>query len=342
MEDKKFLDISWSAILKILFAVAGFYLIYSIRDLLIWIIFALIISILFNPSINFLTKRKIPRVFSVIIIYVGFFGVLSFAIYSIIPLFITEIRQFLNLLPQYIESFSPSLRLMGFETFENTEDIALTLGDTLEKMSDNIFSALFAIFGGFFSGIFVITTAFFLSLEEKMFERGMMIFFPKKYESYALSLWTRCEKKVSGWFAARIAACLFVGIASYIVFLIFNTNYPFSLAVLAGLLNFIPYIGPAITAILLFLIILPISAIKVFFVVTAFIIIQQIEGNILSPILMKKIIGLPPSLVLISLVIGAALWGVLGAILVIPLVGILFEFLKDFLQKKRERESVVL
>jgi predicted PurR-regulated permease PerM len=76
--------------------------------------------------------------------------------------------------------------------------------------------------------------------------------------------------------------------------------------------------------------------------VVAFTLIQQIENSILTPILTKKFVGLSPALVLLSLAIGGKLWGLLGAILAVPLAGILFEFLKDFLNKKREKEVVVL
>jgi len=114
------------------------------------------------------------------------------------------------------------------------------------------------------------------------------------------------------------------------------------LGLTAGVFNFIPYLGPAISGILLFLIIFPIDVLKAIFVLVAFILIQLVEGNILSPILMKKIVGLPPVLVLVALVIGGKLWGLMGAILAIPLVGILFEFVREFLQKRKEKEAMVV
>jgi len=106
--------------------------------------------------------------------------------------------------------------------------------------------------------------------------------------------------------------------------------------------NFIPYIGPILTGVILFFIIFPTEPLKGILVLIAFTLIQQIENSILSPILMKKFVGLPPALVLISLVVGGHLWGLLGAILAIPLFGILFEFLKEFLQRRRDRHTVTV
>lgn len=340
MEQEKILDISWKTILKISLIIVCFYILYLIRDIIIWFIFALIISVLFNPAIDFLQKRKIPRFLGVVFIYIGILGLLSFLIYLVVPLFTSEIQTFLESFPQYFEKISPFLRGLGFQAFENIESFLKALGKTLEGMADNIFSVLFAIFGGVFSSLFVIISAIFLSLEEKAIEKALILLFPKKYESYVLTLWGKCQKKVSGWFGSRILACLFVGVVSYIVFLLFNVKYPFTLALFAGVFNFIPYVGPLLTGVVLFLIVFPSEPAKATFVLIAFALIQQIENSILSPILMKKLVGLPPVLVLTSLVIGGKLWGFLGAILAIPLFGILFEFLKEFLQKRKGKIAI--
>lgn len=342
MDSEKILDISWRTIAKISIAVACFYILYSIRDILIWFIFALTISVLFNPAVSFLQRRKIPRGLAVVFMYVGVFGILSILIYLVVPIFVSEIQAFLESFPGYFEKISPPLQGLGFQAFESIESFLKVLGSSLEGMADNIFSALFSIFGGVFSALFVIITAIFLSLEEKGVERTLMLLFPKKYEAQVLSVWARCQKKVAGWFGARMLAGLFVGIASYITFLLFNVDYPFTLALFAGAFNFIPYVGPLLTGVVLFLIIFPTEMFKAIFVLIAFGLIQQIEGSILSPILMKKFIGLPPALVLVSLVVGASLWGLLGAILAVPLFGILFEFFKEFLEKRRDGNAVMV
>lgn len=343
MNSERILDISWGTILKIFIAILCFYVLYQIRDILVWFIFALIISVLFNPAIDFLQKRKIPRVISTIFVYVWIFGIISLLVYATAPLFISETQYFSQIFPQYFEKISPFLKGLGIQAFENIESFINLLGKTLERMAGNIFNALFAIFGGIFSTVFVLTIAIFLSLEEKAVERGISLLFPKKYEVYALSLWSRCQRKVSGWFLSRILGCLFVGLACYLAFLLLNTKYPFSLGLLAGVFNFIPIIGPIVSGATIFIVISLENFLRAIFVLIIFILIQQIENNILLPVLTKKFVGLSPALVLIALAIGGTLWGFLGAVLAIPLFGILFEFLRDFLKKKKaEKEKVVV
>lgn len=336
MSSKQTLDISWGTILKISAVAILLYVLYLIRSILIWFIFALIISILFNPAINFLRKFRIPRVLAVCFVYIAFFGVFSLIIYSIIPLFVSEISQFSQFLPQYFEKISPPLKELGFNAFSDLESFFGLLEGALNKIAANILNVLFIFFGGVMAATFIMALSIYLSIDEKGMEKALLLFFPKKYETYILSLWEGSQKKVNSWFATRILACLFVGIVSLIAFLIFNTGYPFSLALIAGVLNFIPIVGPVLTGVLLFIVVAIDNISKAVFVVIVFVLIQQIENNILTPLLSKKFVGLSPILVLLSLAIGGILWGFLGAILSIPLAGILSEFLKDFLKKKKE------
>lgn len=101
----------------------------------------------------------------------------------------------------------------------------------------------------------------------------------------------------------------------------------------------IPIIGPVIVGAAVAVLVAATSWTKAIFFLVAFIIIQQIENNILSPVLTRKFIGLPPVLVLVSVMVGAKLWGFMGALLAIPVAGILFEFLRDFLKKRREEKE---
>ena len=342
MNSEKILDISWATILKVSLAIICLYILFLIRDILIWFIFALIISILFNPAIDFLQRKRIPRVVTIIFIYFfGIFVVLGLLTYLAAHLLIAEfdtLIQAIPRLPYYFEKVAPYLGELGIEAFESPEAFMANLREIVA----DTFGAIFAIFGGVMATIFILSIAAFLSLEEKTAERVIAVICPKKYEAYSLSLWLRCQSKVSGWFLSRILGCLFVGAACYFAFLVLDVSHPFSLGLMAGVFNFIPIVGPFISGAVIFIVVALENLFQAIFTLIVFILIQQVENNVLLPILTKKFVDLPPALVLVSLAIGAALWGFLGAILVIPLFGILFEFLKEFLQKRKEEKAVVL
>jgi predicted PurR-regulated permease PerM len=341
MNNEKILDISWEAILKINIALFCLYILYLIKDILTWIIFALIISVLFNPVIEFLEKRKIPRIISTILVYVTIFGIIALLFYWTIPFFISEIQQFSQLFPQYFEKLSPLLKSLGIQAFENFEVFSKAFQDWLIRASSSIFTAIASIFGGIFSTMTILSIAIFLSIERGGIEKALELLAPKKYEAYFLNLWEKCQIKTAAWFGSRILSCLFVGLFSFLALSLFNINYAFTLSLFAGMTEIVPILGPFFTGILITIITALDSSLKAIFILITFILIQQIEGNILTPLLTKKLIGLPAVLVLISLMIGGRIGGLLGAILAIPLAGIIFEFSKEFLESKKEEKEAV-
>ncbi len=335
------LDISWGTILKTSLALFCFYILYLIKDILVWSLFALIISVLFEPAIAFLNRRGLPKFLAVSLVYLIVFSSLALTIYWIFPLLFVELKQFSQLFPQYFERIAPPFEGLGIEAFESMESFVSALGDFLQNASADILSALSAVFGGIGSTMFIAFVSLFISLEERGAERLLSIFTPKQYEEYVLALWEKCRTKTVGWFGTRILSGLFVAILTFITFKLFGVGYAFSFSFVAGILEIIPVLGPILTGFVGFLLVGLDSWLKALFVLGAFILIQQIEGNILTPILARKFVGLPPSLVLISLAAGGRLLGVLGAILAIPVAGILFEFWKDFLTAKKQSRMIV-
>jgi len=343
MNGERVLDISWASIVKIAVATFIVYLVFVLKDILVWVLFGVIISILFAPAIDFFQQRRIPRVVSTITVYFILFGVLAYTIFLTTDIFVNELLEFSRRLPQYFdEQISPSLQGLGIAAFEDFQTFIQVVGESATGNTSNVAKALFSIFGGIFSTIFVISVAMFLSIEEKPIERILSLLFPKRYEAIALDIWARSQQQVSRWFLSRVLSSIFIAITTYIALILFNVDYPFSLSVISGILNFIPIIGPLLTAIVVGIIIVLESPIRALFVILALTLIQQIEGNILTPILTKKFTGLSPTLVLIALAIGGQFWGVMGAILAIPLAGIMFEFLRDFLKRRKEQQTVIL
>ncbi|KKP93846.1 MAG: hypothetical protein US98_C0034G0002 [Parcubacteria group bacterium GW2011_GWC1_38_6] len=337
----RILDISWNTILKIGLLIVAFYILYQIKDILVWFVFALIIAILMNPVVDFLRRFRIPRSLAVFLAYIGFFGIFFLLIYFTAPSFVSEIQEFSKVLPQYFEQASPSLKKLGVRALEDAGSFIDFLGKTLDKITANILNILYLIFGGIFSSIFILTIAIFISLEDKWVEKSIMALFPQKHEDFALSVFRKCQKKVTNWFLTRVISSVFVGLATYLSLLIFQAPYPFSLGFVAGVLNFVPIIGPAVTGILMFIVVALDDLFKAIFVVVIFIVIQQIEGSIVMPLLSRKFIGISPVLVLVALAVGGVLWGFLGAILAVPLAVIIVEFVKDFLKKKKEEEALL-
>jgi len=330
------LGISWGAIVKVFIAILIFYVIYLAREIAIWFFFALAISILFDPGINFLRKLHIPKILAILIVYLSIFGILGTLIYIAVPIFISEVRQFSQYLPEYFEQISPILKQLGADMAHDFDGFSSSLAKNFQQNSQSIIRAITVFFGGLAATVSILAMAFFLSLEERGIEKVLLLLFHQKYEDQIKAIFERVKRKVAGWFAARILACLFVGVASYIIFYIFGVKYAFILALISGFLNFVPYIGPWITGIFLAIFVtISSSPLAALYVLIAFTVIQTIENTILTPLLMKKMTDIPPVLVLVSLFLGAKLFGFLGMIFAVPIFGIIYEFAKEFLEKRR-------
>ncbi len=340
MPQEQTLTITWEAILKVFVAVTIIYFIYLARDIALWFFFGLAISILLEPAIKFLRKIWIPKILAIILIYLSIFGLLGLLVYLTAPLFLSELKEFSSYLPEYFNQISPVLDNIGIDFAQSFSSVTSYLRGGLEQSSKGIVNAVMAFFGGVSSTIIILTVAFFLSLEDNGPERFLTLVSPRKYQDKIVAFFEKAQNKVAGWFGARIIACLFVGIGSLIIFYLFDIKYSLVLALISGFLNFIPYIGPLITAILLivFVFVSSNSWLIVLYVLLAIWAVQATENNLLTPFLMKKLIKLPPVLVLISLLVGSQLFGFLGTIFAVPVFGILYEFIKEMLEKRKEGE----
>ena len=339
MNQESILNISWGSIFKVCIAVMSLYILYLIRDVVVWFIFALVISTLFNFLIDSFEKKRIPRIATAIFLYSSIFILLSFFIYKMAPMFLSEVKEFGQNIPGYFQQVSPILEKFGIQIAQDTESFVSNLEIGLGRTSQSVFNALFAIFGGVFSTVFIISLAFFISLEKGLVEKVLITFSSIKHHRYLRYLIERSKKKVGAWFISRIIGMFFVGVLTYFVLKVFNVNYAFILSLLVAIFDFVPMIGPILGGLIVTAIVALSSPIQALFVLIAFVIIQILESNLLLPLLFKKFIGIPPSLVLISLVVGGKLWGILGAILIIPLVGIIFEVLNDYLEKSKKMEE---
>jgi predicted PurR-regulated permease PerM len=334
MKEEKTLDISWGAIFRICAFLFLLYLLYLVKDILILALFAFIISFLIEPAISFLEEKKISRPISVLFIYLFLFSFLGVLIFFLVSPIFSESQKLIKSIPEYFEKISPTLKNFGILASENFEDLLKTFQDWLIKASKSIFSAIFAIFGGIFSTLTVFFLSVFISLEKGIGERMIRFFSPREKEEKFMEIFRNCQKKVSAWFGSRILSCLFVFVLTLLSLKIFKVDYAFSLSLTSGFLELIPILGPIASGILIFFISLLSSFKKAIFALFAFILIQQIEGSILAPILTKKFVGLSPFLTLLSLLIGGKILGLWGAIFSIPLAAIVVEIAKEIFKKE--------
>lgn len=322
------LEIPFSTIFKILISLLFFWLIFFLRDILVLIFLSVSIAILFSSIIDFLEEKKIPRLLATIIVFLLFFLFLAILGYFLFPLILKETNQFLKFWPQYFEKATFYIKKINLDKELSLDQIF----SYFENLSKNIFKFLFAIFGGLLNTLFVFSLAFFLSLEKRGVENAILFFFKENERERVLTIWKNVEDKILNWFKIRIINCFFIFFLCLISFLFLNANYPVLLAILAGILDFIPILGPFFTILIIVLFNIFDSIAKTFFLILAFLLAQQIGNLVLTPYLSKKEFNFSFALTLIFLAIGGKIGGIFGAIFAIPFFAILVEFLKEYKQ----------
>ncbi len=337
------------------------YFIYSISSILSILFFAFFLNLLFTPFLNKLNKYKIPDWLGIIFIYlilIIFIGILFFAI---MPIFVKQISTLTsqvilwtnNLKIAYETNWITWLWLPSyFNIFLNKIDF-IDLLDSIKNNFSTISSFLKNGFENFFSGwivvMFSITNAiinfllvfifsFFISLERKQIVEFFYKILPVKISSYIKTKEKTIVENLYFWFKWQIILWIIIFTLTLLWLLIIkifwvNIDEYFTLALIAWLTEFIPYIWP-------FLALLPALAIAISLwtkatitIIVLYVIIQQLENNVVVPYVMSKELKLSPFAVLLAMTIWASLFWVLGIIIAVPVVSIIQIFIKDYIQK---------
>lgn len=303
------IEISSKTIVFTVFFLLGLGFLWQIKDLIFSLLIAFIISGALKPAVDFLEEKKLPRVLATIIIYFLFVFLFFYLFTLIIPPLVSELLSLFKNLPGIIKSTLPSLgSTFNFDFFTRN----------LPSITNQTFEFIKGLFG---NAIFISSTLFFgfyLLSERNLSQKLLGNFFEENEVSRITLVANRAQKRMSSWFWGEIILMLVVGSLTYMGLAAFKIKYALALAVLAGLLEVIPNIGPILSAVPAVLIGLSTSPILGLSMVALYFIVQQLENNLVVPLIMKKVTGLHPIVILISLIIGGKIAGIIGVVLAVP------------------------
>jgi len=332
------INISTSTIWRIIFVILLLVFLYAIRDILILLFFAIIIASAVDLPARRLDKLKIPRIISVLLIYLVCIGLLIGLLVLFVPSLTQEIEAFSIEFPEYANKlYQKFQRLQDSSLYQKlVNEIQGTLNNLKEDLRGSVGDILtktFRIFGGLFSVIIVMVISFYLAVQKGSIQDLLRGVTPKEHEAYALNLWQRAQKKMGHWLQGQLFLALVIGVLVYIGLSLLGIRFALLLAIIAGILELVPYIGPVLSAIPAVILAFFQAPILALWVLILYIVVQQLENYLLVPIIMKKVVGLNPVIVIIALLIGGKLLGILGIILAVPAAAVLAEFFKDIKRK---------
>jgi len=307
------IEISYKTIVYTILSIVGLFILWQLKSILGLVFFCVIFMEVLNPSINFLQKYKIPRPLAIIIIYLLIIAIFSSAIVGFIPILIDQTVGFIKALPNILNDVQ-SVGILGLPPVDISSQFRL-----LENLPGNITKTIFSFFSNFVTGLLVMVITFYMLMERKNFSKYAAKIFGKKGEEKTNELMDNLEKRLGFWIRSQLFLMLIVGILSYVAYLVIGLNYALPLAIIAFLFDIVPNIGPILSVAVATTVALTMSPLTALIVLIVGIVIQQIENNILAPLIMRGATGLKPILIILILITGAKVGGIVGALLAIPL-----------------------
>lgn len=331
------INISSGTIIRTILIGFAFYLVYILRDIMLVILTAVTITAAIEPINKSLIRRKVPRVLSVVLVFLFLALVVAGGFYFFFPTFISDVLSVLDLLPKYVDStnlLSP-LSFGGAFPDLSIQTVVDSLSSTFVNVTGGLFTTVSGFFGGVISFILIIVLSFYLSVQDDGVGNFLRVITPDHYEKYVLDLWKRSERKIGLWLQGQLLLGVIIGILTFLGLSILGVKSALFLALIAMVLELIPIFG-------LILAIIPALAIAIvdggvtlsILVIGLYVIVQQFEAHLIYPLVVRKIVGIPPILVILTLIIGLKLAGFIGVILSVPVAAIIIEVLNDIEHKK--------
>lgn len=232
----------------------------------------------------------------------------------------SQLSDLQNRLPQALGRLEERLNIYGIG------QVSGELGDLLKdgKVISRITGATAALLGGFGGIILVLAGGFYLALQPRLYLDGLLLLMPEHSRNAISETVTACGKALRQWLKGKFFSMVLVGIATWLALLLIGLPSAMALGLLAGLGEFVPLVGAFVTAIPALLIALTVSPEMVLWTLIVYIIIQQLEGNIIMPLVQERMVSLPPALTLFSVVAAGMLFGLPGVLLATPLAVVLF------------------
>ena len=301
-------------------------LIFILRDLILQLFVALLLTTILEPLVNLLAEVKIPRAVSVLLTYIVVFGLFGVMIALITPALVDQTTSFVNALPYYFSN-------LGLSTYING-DVTRELLNKLSGLPGQALEFTVSVFSNAISVLTVLVFAFYMLQSKNTLNDQLGFIFGEDKKEEIGKVINDLESKLGAWARGQFTLMFIVGLATYIGLSLIKIPFALPLAILAGFLEVVPFIGPIVAAIPSVIIGFGISPIMGFGTAGIAILIQQLENYVLVPKVMQKSIGVSPLVILVSLAIGTKLAGVVGAIVSIPAVITLQILSKKYLVKE--------
>jgi predicted PurR-regulated permease PerM len=306
---------------------------YLVRNVLLLIYISGLLAIGFSPTVRLIERqtvlpigtKRFPRWLAILVLYVMIIGSLVGIGFLIVPPLVRQARQLYTEVPQLLD------RGLQFLIEKGVLDPEITLREAVEKAPvpsgtdavGTVVGAVVGVLGGVVGFLTILILTFYFLVEAESLRQSMLRLFPADRRAAVAAASRDITVKVSAWLGGQLLLGGIIGVTTAIALWLMGIPFFYVLALIAGIGELIPVIGPIISAIPAIIIAATISYQKAFLVLVFFVVQQQFENHVLVPKIMERQVGVSAVTVIVALMVGADLLGILGAILAVPSAAIL-------------------
>ena len=321
-----------------------FELIVNVLGIISPLFIGLVIAWLFNPLVNKLKNRGINRTLSAVLVYVVILGVITLALFALVPTLYTQIQDFAKVVPTIFDKFQNYIdgvfqkldTIQNFDAwairdglFEQIEGVGTGIASSLPNMLISIISSFASGMGSIIVGLII---GFFLLVSFESTD-SFIDFLPKKIQTATRELLQKIDDALRSFVTGSILDCTFIFIISSIGLYFAGLKAPLLFGLFCGITNIIPYAGPYIGGIPAVLVGFSQGITTGILTLIVLCVIQFLEGNFLQPVILSKTTKLHPVTIILGLLIFGNLWGILGMIISTPLLAALKAIILFFDEK---------
>lgn len=301
-----------------------------IKALLTPLVISVIIAYLLNPIVSLLHQRNIPRGIAVILIYFTFSVLLIVFLMNAIPAFLKQSKELMEHVPDLVKTYQGWM----YEVNDHKHDLPKSMRITVDQALINADKKTAAFFTGLLDGASGILSSmmhflvipflvFYLLKDMKMLQKGVLLLVPRQKRKEFAKLFADVDEALGNYIAGQLMVCFMVGVLAYIGYWLIDMPYALILASIIMITNIIPYFGPMFGAAPSILVALTISWKLTLWVIAVNLLVQILEGNLISPWIMGKRLHLHPLLIIFALLVGGEAGGLVGLIFAVPIVAVI-------------------
>jgi predicted PurR-regulated permease PerM len=340
MEGKQRLSITTGTFIRALIIFAAAWAFWQLSSLVLLLLAAVVIASAAEPGVAFFMRHRFSRPLAVVSVYAGVLGFLGAIVWFFVPPVLQEASAVLALLPQYLsQAESLGASFLGPAGGANISQNLLSLQGAFADTGTGVLRFISSLFGGAFYFVLTVIVSIYFSLSETGIDDFLRLVTPVNHRDYVLGLWKRSQRKIGLWMQGQLLLSVIITVLLYLGLSLLGVPYALLLAIFAGVMELIPVFGSFVAAVPGLLAAMVTGDLTLVGIVAGlYLIVNQFQAHLIYPLVVKKIVGVPPILVIIALLAGGQLAGLPGVLLAVPIAAAVQEFVSDF-QKGRVQVS---